>query len=216
MALKDNPDLNFEWTITESCAHKYLFKTIKNIFSRFKIAFNSNILDAGCGSGFIDSNLHLHGYKNIWGFDNSDSGIKLAKNTYASLQDRFFIHNAYEENLPDALQKIRFDVVLSVEVIEHLYSPKIYLENIKRWLNKDGLLILTTPYHGYLKNLLISLVNKSDWHFNPLHESGHIKFFSKKTLFEILSTTGFKPLKFYGSCRVPFLWKSMVIVGQKL
>ena len=37
-----------------------------------------------------------HGYKNIWGFDNSDSGIKLAKNTYASLQDRFFLHNAYE------------------------------------------------------------------------------------------------------------------------
>jgi len=64
-----------------------------------------------------------------------------------------------------------------VEVIEHLYSPKTYLANIYNWLKDDGYLILTTPYHGYLKNLAIALFNKFDNHFNPLWEGGHIKFF---------------------------------------
>jgi len=109
----------------------------------------------------------------------------------------------------------KYDVIVSMEVIEHLYSPKTYLANIYTWLNDDRYLILTTPYHGYLKNLTITLLNKFDNHFNPLWEGGHIKFFSKGTMFNILKDSGLKPIKFTGCGRIHYLWKSMVILCKK-
>ena len=115
----------------------------------------------------------------------------------------------------------KYDVILSVEVIEHLFLPKLYLNNINGWLKRDGLLILTTPYHGHLKNLLIALLNKYDVHHNPLWDYGHIKFFSKATIFKLLEECRFKPVYFKpvyfkGLGRFSYLWKSMLIVAKKL
>ena len=204
------------WKVPQTCAHKYLSKNIESIFRTFKISNEANILDAGCGGGYILNNIYNKGYKNIWGFDVSESGVNLGRNSYESLRDRFALHNCYEKNLPAIFPRADYNVILSVEVIEHLYSPMSYLENIKLWLKKGGYLIITTPYHGYLKNLAISLAGKFDNHVDPLFEGGHIKFFSKKTLYKLLHLTGFKPLRFYGSGRLPFLWKSMVIVAEKI
>jgi len=67
-------------------------------------------------------------------------------------------------------------LVVSVEVIERLYSPKKYLENINRWLKPGGYLATITPYHGYLKNLAIALINGFDFRFNPLWERERGKF----------------------------------------
>ena len=63
--------------------------------------------------------------------------------------------------------------------------------------------------------LTIALLNKFDKHFNPLWEGGHIKFFSKNTLYRLFEEAGMRPLKFYGAGRLPLLWKSMIIVGAK-
>lgn len=119
----------------------------------------------------------------------------------------------YEENLP---VNHKFKLIISMEVVEHLYSPVKYLKNICNWLDNNGILVLTTPYHGYLKNLVIVLLNRFDNHMNPPWEGGHIKFFSKSKLYSLLVEAGIKPLKFCGSGRLPFLWRSMVVVAQKV
>ena len=106
--------------------------------------------------------------------------------------------------------------MLASEVIEHLYAPNIYLTNVNHWLKKDGYLIITTPYHGYLKNLAITLLNKWDSHHTTDWEGGHIRFFSKYSLCAMLSKNGFVPCKFYGVGRMPYLWKSMIIVAKKI
>ena len=215
MVLKDNIYKDFGWKVAETSAHNYIFKTVEKIFNEFMIPNKDFILDAGCGGGYIIDKLYNKGYKNIWGFDLSESGIKLAKDTYKLLEDRFTLHNCYEQNLSTVFPHTNYDVILSVEVIEHLYNPGIYIENIRHWLKDGGYLILTTPYHGYLKNLAISLTNKFDWHVNPLQDGGHIKFFSKKTLCQLLNENGFDIIKFYGCGRLPYLWKSMIFVARK-
>jgi len=80
--------------------------------------------------------------------------------------------------LPPEISNIRFDTIISTEVIEHLYDPGKYLDIIEQVLqsNGGGELILSTPYHGYFKNLLIALHGKTDDHFSPLWDGGHIKF----------------------------------------
>jgi hypothetical protein len=75
--------------------------------------------------------------------------------------------------------------------------------------------IISTPYHGYLKNLVLALGNKWDLHFTPLWDCGHIKLWSRKTLSQLLNEGGFRVVRFIGAGRVPFLWKSMIMVAPK-
>jgi len=209
-----NEYLEYKWEKTETHAHTYIVPEIFKIIKEINLSSDAKILDAGCGGGNLVHTLYNIGFNNIYGFDASKSGIDLAKKSFPELSNNFFIYNAYEPKLPTEIPE-KFDVIISMKVIEHLYSPKTYLANIYNWLEDDGYLILTTPYHGYLKNLAIALLNKFDNHFNPLWEGGHIKFFSKHTLFTILKDSGFIPIKFSGCGRIPYLYKSMVVVCKK-
>ena len=79
-----------------------------------------------------------------------------------------------------------------MEVIEHLYSPRTFAAFVRSILeaNGGGRFILTTPYHGYLKNLSIALAGKADRHYSALWEGGHIKFWSRRTLAILLREPG--------------------------
>ena len=76
-------------------------------------------------------------------------------------------------------------------------------------------MVLSTPYHGYLKNLALALSGRLDAHFGALRDGGHIKFFSWPTLQVLLEEAGFVDLRFRGAGRVPFLWKSMVVSARR-
>lgn len=81
-------------------------------------------------------------------------------------------------------------------------------------LKPGGVLIVSTPYHGYLKNLALSLADKWDDHHTPFWDGGHIKFWSRRTLSEFLRREGFEVLGFHDVGRLPFLWKSVILVGR--
>jgi 2-polyprenyl-6-hydroxyphenyl methylase/3-demethylubiquinone-9 3-methyltransferase len=107
------------------------------------------------------------------------------------------------------------DAIVSTEVIEHLYNPRGFLRNAYALLKPSGVIVLTTPYHGYLKNLLLAVTGKMDEHFTVLWDHGHVKFWSPKTLSMALRETGFTEIEFRGAGRVPYLWKSMVLRPTK-
>ena len=73
--------------------------------------------------------------------------------------------------------------------------------------------MLTTPYHGYLKNLAIALTGRWDSHHDPLWEGGHIKFFSPATITRLLAGAGFAVQSIERVGRVPMLAKSMVVTA---
>lgn len=81
-------------------------------------------------------------------------------------------------------------------------------------LNDNGRVVLSTPYHGYLKNLCLAITGQLDHHFTVLWEGGHIKFWSKKTITKLLTDNNFTVINFRGVGRLPYLWKSMVIVAE--
>ena len=120
-----------------------------------------------------------------------------------------------DDQLLANLGEAPFDIVVSTEVVEHLYDPRAYARGCFRALKPGGRFICTTPYHGFAKNLLLALANKWDAHANPLWDGGHIKLWSRKTLARLLTETGFVNLQFRGAGRLPFLWMTMVMAGDK-
>lgn len=163
------------------------------------------VLDLGCGNGSLSQYIAQVGY-DVVGVEDSASGIELAAQNHP---DCHFIHASLYD-LPYTQLENAFDVVLAVEVIEHLVYPRELLRAAKRCLKPEGKLILTTPYHGYLKNLLLALSGKMDQHFTALWDGGHIKFFSVATLSQLLKEEGFDSIHFKFAGRSPYLWKSML------
>jgi hypothetical protein len=74
-------------------------------------------------------------------------------------------------------------------VIEQLVRPFSLPRFAKQLLRPGGHLIISTSYHGYLKNLILALTNRWDAHLNPFWDGGHIKFWSCKTLSQLLNET---------------------------
>jgi 2-polyprenyl-3-methyl-5-hydroxy-6-metoxy-1,4-benzoquinol methylase len=168
------------------------------------------ILDVGCGNGFLANYLIANGY-DVYGTDASEMGIAIANQ---SNNNRFFVQNLTEDELPIELRNLKFDVIISTEVIEHLYDPVGFINFLKNILKPGGQIIISTPYHGYLKNLFIGLTNKWDAHFSPSWYGGHIKFWSKKSLSKILTDAGFTVYGFKGCGRFLYFWKSMIISAK--
>jgi 2-polyprenyl-6-hydroxyphenyl methylase/3-demethylubiquinone-9 3-methyltransferase len=108
-----------------------------------------------------------------------------------------------------------FDAAVSLDVIEHLYLPRELAKKAMELLRPGGTLVLSTPYHGYLKNLALAVTGRLDKHFTALRDHGHIKFFSTSTLAALLAEAGFEEVAFSYRGRFPFLWKSMVVRATK-
>jgi 2-polyprenyl-3-methyl-5-hydroxy-6-metoxy-1,4-benzoquinol methylase len=206
--MSDYKDYGFK---TAAITHnlKYMLQPLLSLLDKNN---NRCILDLGCGNGYLVNYLISLGY-NAYGTDASEKGIDIARQQNPK---RFFLQDVSTGELPAELQQLKFDTIISTEVIEHLYDPESFLKFCKKALEPNGELIISTPYHGYLKNLTLSLFNKWDTHINPMWLGGHIKIWSANSLSKALSQTGFSVTHFKGCGRVPYLWKSMILKARSI
>lgn len=167
------------------------------------------ILDLGCGNGALSHHLQRQGFQ-VVGCDADAGGIAIARQGNSGAEFRQL--SMYQP--PAVLGETGFDAVVSTEVIEHLYHPSALPGFASSVLKPGGHLILTTPYHGYLKNLLICLSGRWDSHHTPLWDGGHIKFWSYRSLSALLQASGFDVVEFKGAGRFYGLWKSMIITAR--
>ena len=183
----------------------YLYKSLSKIFNSKE---NKELVhaDVGCGNGYLTSKISQF-FKITYGFDTSKLGIEIAKKSFGD-KVKFEI---IEEDLKK-IESDYYDIITAIEVIEHVYDPRKFLQKLKVKLKKNGKLVISTPYHGFFKNLAIILSNNFDHHFNPLWLHGHIKFFSKKTLETVLKENKFKIDQIHYSGRFYPLSKSMIFV----
>jgi len=167
------------------------------------------VLDAGCGSGYFLERLERAGYA-VTGIDISEEALKLARIRVGA--DVLLYRHCLDEP-PWPIANESFDAVWSSEVIEHVYGVYEYAAEANRVLRDGGHLILTTPYHGRLKNVVVALFY-FDRHFNNVG-GGHIRFFTRAALRTLLGRFGFAEVAFSTIGRVPPLAKSMFVVYEK-
>lgn len=193
----DDPELNG--------SHLYLLPAVDAKIIRLK---PSRIFDLGCGNGSVANALSRH--CPVDGVDLSDSAIRNARQAYPHL--RLELRSVYDDL---AAEFGTYPAVVSLEVVEHLYDPRLYARNLFNLLEPGGSAIVSTPYHGYVKNLALAVTGKMDHHFHALWDGGHIKFWSIKTLTALLQEAGFREVRFLRVGRIPSLAKSMIAIARR-
>jgi 2-polyprenyl-3-methyl-5-hydroxy-6-metoxy-1,4-benzoquinol methylase len=167
------------------------------------------VLDVGFGTGFWAGFFADQGCT-VVGIDPSEPGVAVAR---AARPDVRFEQMEVSCDMLAELAEDPFDLVVSTEVLEHLYDPQTWASGCHHALRPGGRLIGSTPYHGWLKNVAIAVAGKTDFHHDSLRVGGHIKFFSNRTLRVLLESAGFERVQTSGAGRLPLLWYSTVFAA---
>ena len=151
------------WDVKGKFKPLHLFNPIRieYIKEKIKYHFNKNnnfleglkILDIGCGGGLISEPMSRLGGE-VTGIDASERNIKIAK-LHAeknNLKIRYFKKSPEQLN-----EKNKFDVVLNLEVVEHVDNLDLYLSSCYKLLNDNGIMFTATlnrTFISYLKAII--------------------------------------------------------------
>ncbi len=118
-----------------------------------KILSGVKILDIGCGGGLLSEPMSRLG-ADVYGIDASKKNIKIAK-LHAkknSLNIKYFCSS------PEKFKKnLKFDVILNMEIIEHVEDEVLFLESCSKLLRKDGIMFVAT-LNKTLKSYLFAII----------------------------------------------------------
>jgi 2-polyprenyl-3-methyl-5-hydroxy-6-metoxy-1,4-benzoquinol methylase len=165
-------------------AHAFLWPPLQGLIAAHDWP-ERRAIELGCGNGATALMLAGCGFA-VTAIDSSESGIAQLRNTNASVAAE--LASVYDD-LPARFG--RFPLVVSLEVVEHLYDPHAFARNFLALIAPGGIGFLSTPYHGYAKNLLLALTGKLERHLGAADWiDGHIKFFSIRSLTQLLRQNG--------------------------
>ena len=135
---------------------KYIKESIINNFNlknKSKPLYGINILDVGCGGGLLSEPISRMG-ANVTGIDASDKNIKIAK--LHSKKNKLKIN--YLCSSPEKLKiKKKFDVILNMEIVEHVEDLDFFLKSCSKLLKKNGLMFVAT-INKTLKSYVFAII----------------------------------------------------------
>ena len=141
-----------------------------------------NILDIGCGGGLLSEPMARLG-ANVTGIDASDKNIKIAK--LHAKKNKLYIN--YFCLSPEKLKtNNKFDVILNMEIIEHVDDVNFFLKSSSKLLKKNGIMFVAT-LNKTLKSYLFAIIGAEyilQW--LPIGTHEWEKFVKPEKLIEIL------------------------------
>lgn len=173
---------------------------------------NKKVLDVATGNGYGAYNLATKGKaKMVIGVDRSQQAISFASQEYK--HPNLFFQKGLAEKMD--FEDDSFDLVVSMETIEHLKNTQLFLKEIKRVLRPNGLFIVSTPnknatlrgaiiskplnpYHfreftkNKFKKILQQYFSNLEWFGQKIIEKKNLFYFLKKILGMVSSNNGFK------------------------
>jgi len=160
--------------------HQLAQKRIASLLG--KIDRKTRVLDAGCGDGFFLNLLLQMGFKNIRGIDAGRSMVERCRERGLP---------AEQKSLEEFTDAGGFDLILLIEVLEHLRDPGAAIEKIKSLLRPGGKLLLTVPvcdslrkrYHRFRYGVT-KLEQVVDW------DETHLHAFSAREIKQLLASRG--------------------------
>ena len=174
----------------------------KNIIKHFDIKNEKNnkplngvsILDIGCGGGLLSEPMFRLGAK-VTGIDASEKNIKIAK--FHSKKQNLKIN--YLCTSPDNMKgKEKFDVILNMEIVEHVDNLELFLKKSSSHLKKNGIMFIAT-LNKTLKSYVFAIVGAEYiLRWLPIGTHEWEKFVTPKYLSELSKKNNLKEKKIDG------------------
>ena len=179
---------------------EYIVENIKKHFNILEKKANFlegySILDIGCGGGLISEPMARLGAK-VTGIDASEKNIKIAK--LHSNKNKLRIN--YFRASPETLNsEEKFDIVLNLEVVEHVDNVNLYIKSCSRLLKKNGIMFTATlnrSFVSYIKAIIGAEyvlrwlpIGTHDW--NKFIKPEELENFLKEEKFSTLDIKGLK------------------------
>ncbi len=172
----------------------------ENIISQFKIKNTNkplsgiNILDIGCGGGLLSEPMCRLG-ANVTGVDASIKNIKIAK--LHSNKNGLKIN--YICSSPEKLKiKNKFDVILNMEIVEHVEDISFFLKSCSKHLKKNGLMFVATINKTFKSYVFAIVGAEYVLRWLPIGTHEWEKFVKPEKLKEILKKNNLSLKKFDG------------------
>lgn len=159
---------------------KLSYITIKRygeLLDQFEKYRNSNkILEVGCGNGDFLVEAKKRGWE-TYGTEYTEEAAQVAK------QSGINMHHGVLD--PENYSRHDFDIVVSIEVIEHINNPLEEVSNIYKLLRKGGLFYVTTPNFNTPERYYL------EEEYKVISYPEHLIYFTPKTLTLLMTTVGF-------------------------
>ena len=148
-----------------------------------------SVLDVGCGGGLVSVPMKRLGF-DVTAIDAAEENIKTAQYyTKSQNLDINYKHSTIEE-LSEEDKK--YDIILSLEVIEHVANPEEFVSYLSRSLRPGGLMILSTINRTTKALLLAKIAAEYILRWAPIGTHEFDKFVKPSELYEFLSSSGLK------------------------
>lgn len=150
---------------------------------------NQKVLDIGCSDGSLGEAI-----KKI--YNSEVVGVEIS--SLASLEaskkiDKVFQGDILKIDIP--YSKGYFDVIILADVLEHLINPLEVLKKVKHYLNPNGYIIVSVPNIANWSVRLNILFGSFNYAQQGILDSTHLRFFTFKSIENLLISAGFKIVK---------------------
>ena len=164
-----------------------------------------NVLDIGCGGGLISEPIARLG-ANVTGIDASEKNINIAKLHSKKNGLKINYLNASPENL-EYIEK--FDIILNLEIVEHVNDVNLYIKSCYKLLKKNGLMFTATLNRSFISYIKAIIGAEYILRWLPIGTHDWNKFIKPEELEKFLLDEKFSTLDVKGLKFNPFLkkWK---------
>ena len=186
--------------ITENIKSHFNINKTENNFLK-----NLNILDIGCGGGLISEPMSRLGGI-VTGIDASEKNIKIAQ-LHAKKNN---LNIRYLKKSPEQLNEFeKFDVILNLEIIEHVENVNLYIESCYKLLKKNGIMFTATLNRTLTSYIKAIIGAEYILRWLPIGTHDWNKFIKPEELEKILTDKNFKTIDIKGLDFNPLLskWK---------
>ena len=184
--------------IVENIKQHFNYNNKENNFPK-----SLNILDIGCGGGLISEPMSRLGGA-VTGIDSSEKNIKIAQ-LHAKKNN---LNIRYLKKSPEQLNEFeKFDVILNLEIIEHVDNVNLYIDSCYKLLKKDGIMFTATLNRTLTSYLKAIIGAEYILRWLPIGTHDWNKFIKPEELEKLLIAKNFRTIDIRGLEFNPLLGK---------
>jgi 2-polyprenyl-3-methyl-5-hydroxy-6-metoxy-1,4-benzoquinol methylase len=157
------------------------------------------VLDIGCSIGTLGKNIKQKYSASVYGIEYDSEMAEVAKSSL----DKVYVGNVEDLTFEEKFFDKKFDTLIFGDVLEHLANPNLVLSKSLKVLKEDGIVIISLPNIRHYSTLYY-LIFRNEWPMKErgIHDKTHLRFFTIKNIYKLLSDTGLSPISIKRKYRI--------------